>query len=186
MNSPRRRARRSAKPTRAAEPKPAWATFAVVLGLIVVCLAVFTLDFTIRTLAFWLSRDDYVRTELEIKSIDSLGDNATVYGVVVATGEEVHVPRTPSELYEFDSPSDVTGTLMSSEKARGRLVPIWFAEDHDSSFESARVHFVSEFETPPSHSFVLGLAAMNLALFAVGVASVWAGIRLSRERKGDG
>lgn len=159
----------------------AWATFAVVFGLIVVCLAVFTLNVSIRTLAFWLSRDDYVRTELKIKSIDSLSDEATVYGFVVATGEQVHVPRVPSELYEYDSPNDITGTLMTSEKARGRLVPIWFAENHTSSFSSARVHFVSEFKTPPSGRFMLGIAAVNLAMFAVGAGSTWAGIRYASQ-----
>jgi hypothetical protein len=83
---------------------------------------------------------------------------------------------------EFVKPAQAT---MTSEKARGRLVPIWFAEDHHSSFSSPRVQFVSAFKTPPSSSFALGFTTFNLEMFAVGLAITWAGIRTGGGREDD-
>jgi hypothetical protein len=144
-----------------AKAQSGWPTVAVVFGLILVCIALFALELAGRTLRFWLSRDDYIRTELKVTDLNSEGD--TVFGIVAATGEEIHSNRVHAA-------------------ARGKVVPIWFAQGHNSFFSSARVQYVSEFETLPSGTLVLGIAAVNLAILAVGAWCVVFGIRRANAR----
>lgn len=143
---------------------------ATMFGLLLVCIALLTAELTGRTMLFWLARDDYIRTEVTVTNvlIDSELEVA-VWGIVAATGEEVRLPSVPTELHVYDSPSDPTGELIEPSAARGTVIPIWFADDHTSLFSSARVHFVSEYDTLPSGWLVLGTAAVNLAVLALGV-----------------
>src|SRR3954453_21989271 len=96
-----RRARRKPslpKPARApAEGRSGCATAAVLVGLVLAVLGVFGSTLTSRAFLFWLSRGDYIRTELEVTEI-SHGDGAAVYGRVAATGEKVRCTRVPAEL----------------------------------------------------------------------------------------
>jgi len=178
--SRRSRSQRSQRRSIKARPKrqSRWPAVAFVFGLIVACFAIFLLELTGRTLFFWLFRDDYIRTELKVTSISPGWEEQTIVsGIVAATGEKVHLHRIPTELVHFDSPSDPTGTVMDHMAVRGKVIPIWFAEDHDSFFSSARVHYVSEFKTMPSGKLVLGIATVNLAILAAAVWYVVVGIR---------
>jgi hypothetical protein len=167
-----------------ARGRSAWPAAAVGFGLILVCIALFTLNLTGRARLFWLSRDDYIRTELEVTDLSpgTGHSKSMVVGIVTATGEEIHSRHVPTELVEFDSPSDPTGTLMKPETARGKRIPSWFAQDHNSLINSARVHYVSEFGTLPSGTLILGTAAVNLAIFAAGASFVAIGIRRANAR----
>jgi hypothetical protein len=106
-------------------------------------------------------------------------DGAVVLGAVAATGEEIRGNRAPTELRDFVSKSVPNGTVMTFEKVRGKAVPIWYARDHKSFFTSEAVQYISEFPTLPSATLVLGIAAVNLAIFAAGVGLTDFGVRRS-------
>ena len=148
-----------------------WSAATFVSGLIIICFAVLVLGLTSRTSFFWLSRDDYIRTELTVTDLDpgTEDSDATLSGTVTATGKEIHTHHIPQELFEFDSPNDPIGTHMDAEKARGKRIPIWFAEDHQSFFSSARIQYVSEYDSLPDFKLVLKTAAVGLALFVAGI-----------------
>ena len=152
----------------AASPTSLRPTAAVGGGLLLVCIALFVSNLTVRTLLFWHSKADYVRTELEVTGYSPAFRDPLLLGKVRSTGEEVHYSVFPSELFKYDSSSDATGSLISADEARGKLIPIWFAKDHGSFFTAARIYYVSEFETPPSGIFVLKLSAVNLAILLAG------------------
>ena len=186
----RRGSRRTAQRPNEAQPpesaeqrRSALPLVATVFGLLLVCIGVLVLELTGRTLLFWLARDDYIRTEVTVTDvlIDSELEVA-VWGIVAATGKEVRLPSAPTELHVYDSPSDATGELMEPSAARGKVIPIWFAEDHTSFFSSSRVHFVSEYDTPPSGTLVLSIAAVNLAILAVGAWCTAYGFRRALRR----
>jgi hypothetical protein len=168
--------------TQQAKRKSGWPLASVVVGLLLICIAVLNFELTGRTILFWLSRDDYIRTDLKVTEL-SPGRHAMVFGIVAATGEEFHSRIVPAELIELDSPSDPTGTLMKPERAKGKVVPIWFAQDHNSFFSSRRVQYVSEFPTLPSGTLVLGTAAVNLSIFAIGACLTAFGVWLAYAKR---
>jgi hypothetical protein len=141
----------------------------LVIGLILICFAFLTINLTARTIAFWIYRNDYTRTELEVTElIPGTGDSDSVLiGIVAATGDEIHSNQIPTELMEFSSPRGVIGTVMNPAAARGKKIPIWYARDHQAWFTSANIQFASEFDTLPSSRLVLGIVCVNLALFAL-------------------
>lgn len=150
-------------------------------GLAIACLAVFSLELTLRTFIFWLSRADYVRTEFKVTELHiGIEGDPMVWGTVAATGEELRLVRVPSELYEATTPNGPISTVISPEAAQGRVVPIWFARGHQSLFSSPRVQFVSEFETLPSALRVLGVAALSLRTLTLGLGCAWVGLRRIR------
>src|SRR4051794_31472402 len=98
-----------------AEGRAGCATAAAVLsGLVLAVLALFLGGLTSRVVLLWLQRGDYIRTELNVTEI-AHGDGAVVYGIVAATGEEVHCTRMPAELREFVA-SDPNSTVTTFVK----------------------------------------------------------------------
>lgn len=173
--NPHDKAARKPKRRREQEKLPtAWHATAVLLGLIVSALSLLVMDLAGRTFSFWLTQQDYVRTELNVTSVDQGPDADGMFGIVAATGEEIRVPRIPSELFEYDSPSDPTGTRMPPEKAKGKQIAIWYAESHTSIWTSPRVQFVSEYPQPPDEREVLFVSVIAVGMLGLGVgAAVW-------------
>lgn len=172
--SPRSRKRRAKE---AEAPASAWHGCAVLLGLVVLPVSLLVLDLTLRITSFWLSRDDYVRTELEVTDVDVGVDSEGMFGIVAATGEEIRVGRLPLELYEHDSPSDPIGTRMTPEQAKGKKIPIWYAAGHTSFWDSPAVQFVSEYPERPDGSTMAGPLCITLAMAGIGAGLVWWGLR---------
>src|SRR5207245_2958608 len=59
---------------------------------------------------------------------------------------------------------DPNSTVTTFEEVGGKVVPIWYARDHQGSLSCKQVQYVSEFPMPPGGKTVLGILALNLAL----------------------
>src|SRR5262245_47613125 len=100
-----------------------------VSGLFLLCVAFLFIRPTERAIVLWLNRDRYVLTELEITDLSpGSGDsNTTIFGRIASTGEEIHTDELPPGLSKFDSPTDMTGELMTREEAIGQRFPVWYS-----------------------------------------------------------
>jgi len=137
-------------------------------GLFLICIAAFTFNLTAQCAMLWLTRADYIRTELEIESLSYVTGEALLVGRIMATGEEVHNYHVPHELY-VPRPSGSGFELMKAEEAKGKRVPIWYAAEHDSLFTSAKIQYRSEYPKLPTFQNVFNVAAVNFAIFLFGV-----------------
>ncbi len=145
-------------------------------GLLVVIVALFTLNLTIRTLTLWWHQGDYVRTELEVTGL-SPSRSPLLFGIVAATGEEIHTSILPTEIFTYDSPSDATGTLKRSADIEGLRIPVWYCPRRHSIFGNPHVYYVSEYGTLPTARTALGVVAINLAIALLGALGIRQGLR---------
>ena len=140
---------------------------AACVGLFLICIALFLGTLTYRVVALWITKDDYVKGELRVTAIDH-GPDSSFFGVIVATGEEFHSTQIPTELYEYDSPSDPSGTLTTNAKAEGKIIPIWLALRDHSFFHPGKIQYMSEFDTLPDGQLVANFLTVNLTILLLG------------------
>ena len=149
-------------------------------GLVILVLAAFVANLTLRTWFFWWYQDDYVRTELVVTELSIQGGEPMLFGIVAATGDEVHTSITPTEIFRYDSPSDATGDLKRSDEVRGMHIPMWYVGAEQSIVGTPSIYWVSEYGTLPSTRLALTTAAINLAIAALGAWCIRAGLRTRR------
>ena len=162
-------------------PFPRRAALLFAAGLVILVIALFTSNLTIRTLVFWWYAGDYVRTELVVTEFSPHGDDPLVFGTIVATGEEIHTSILPTELFRHDTPDAVVGHLRSRDEALGLHIPVWYCPRRHSLFGDPRVMYVSEYGTLPSTRLALTTAGINLAIGGLGVFCLRRGLRIGRE-----
>jgi hypothetical protein len=146
-------------------------------GLVVLTLAAFTLNLTLRTLTFWWYQADLVRTDFVVTDLSDRRRDPLLFGTVTATGEDIHTALLPTELFAYDTPSDATGRLRSDAKIRGLRIPMWYQSGRHSMVGSPSIYWVSEYGTLPSAGLALGTLAVNAAMAGVGVACVRRALR---------
>lgn len=169
----------------AAPPFPRRGALLFAAGLVILVLALFTLNLTSRTLFFWWYQADLVRTELVITDLSDRQYDPLLFGTVAATGEEVHTSIFPTEIFQYDSPRDATGTLKRPDQVRGLHIPIWYGSARDSLVGTPTIYYVSEYGTPPSTRLALLTTAINAAIGWLGVLCIRWGLRTRHRRGGE-
>lgn len=167
----------------ATEPAPLTRRGALLFatGLVTIVMALFVSNLTIRTLALWWFRDDYVRTELVVTEVGDRQHDPILFGTVAATGAEIQTRTLPTELYGYDSPSDATGALKPESELRGMRIPIWWCDRHRRVMSDTRLAYVSEYGPElPSTRLALVTTAVNAAIAALGVLAIRRGLRSRR------
>ena len=161
-------------------PFPRRAALLFAAGLVILVIALFTSNLTIRTLVFWWYASDYVRTELVVTEFSPHGKNPLVFGTIAATGEEIHTSILPTELFRHDTPDAVVGHLRSRDEALGMHIQVWYCPRRHSLFGDPRVMYVSEYGALPSTREALVTLGINVAIGWLGVFNVRRALRISR------
>jgi hypothetical protein len=110
--------RRKTRPGTAEKPKP----WAFLVGIVLAPLALFLAEATLREIFIGLHRDDYVRDVLEVSSLSSPDDEASLHGQIASTGESFTVPVSvvgPDFLDRFRE-------LQREGRMKGHRVPVWY------------------------------------------------------------
>jgi len=100
------------------KPTPPWA-FPV--GIFMVFLSLCLGQATLREIFIGWHRDDYVRDELVVESLDSPEEDAALHGQIASTGDSVTVP-----LSVAGRDYDHFRKLHRDGQIKGHRVPVWY------------------------------------------------------------
>lgn len=158
----------------------------MVSGVIVVCLGLMFFNLVGCELVASLNRHRYVATELVVAGIDNQGDDASVFGVVAATGEEITHYQIPPEFVKFSGPRSMIGVYPTSAEVQGRRVPIWYNSHPPWAFTNTRVLYRSAYPELPGAGVVLRTVLIQAVVIAVGVVLIRQAAKRSRKLAANG
>jgi hypothetical protein len=149
-------------------------------GVGVLCIAWLLIEPAIHAAGVWWQRDSYVRTELEILSVNLRGRKNNAYGRVVTTNEKWWFNTS-----DFNELLVAHGTpLRTTEQLRGFRVPIWYHPgDRTWFFRYLRVLPAYPNKPLPDGMAVLGHVTILCGFIIAGVWLIRAGMDKAGPRR---